>query len=95
MVMSNIRKTAFVFSALLGLAITQPVAVSFAASPNAINNQTAQLVSPTQSELGRQPEVIQTRQAPRGAGVYDQYDRYRDAQGFPLPGEAQLFLPAN
>jgi hypothetical protein len=90
--MSNTRKTAFVFSALLGLAVTQPLAVSFAASPNAINNQTAQLVSPSQSELG--PAVVVPTQRAHGAGVYDQYDRYRDQQGFPLPGEAQLFLPA-
>ncbi|HEX3970035.1 MAG TPA: hypothetical protein VHX19_01865 [Stellaceae bacterium] len=90
--MSNTRKTALVFSALLGLAMTQPLAVSFAASPNAINNQTAQLVSPSQSELGRQGVSAQTQRAP-GAGIYDQYDRYRDQKGFPLPGQAQLFLP--
>lgn len=92
--MSQSRKIAFVFSALLGLAVTQPVAVSFAASPNAINNQTAQLVSPTQSELGRQAVVVQTQRA-NGAGVYDQFDVYRGQNGFPLPGEAQLFEPIN
>jgi hypothetical protein len=93
--MSKNLKIAFVFSALIGLAATVPVASSFAASPNAINNQTAQLVPSSQSELGRQAVVVPTRQAPRGAGVYDQYDRYRDAKGFPLPGDAQLFLPFN
>ena len=60
--MSKTLKTAFVFSALLGLAVTQPLSASFAASPNAINNQTAQLVSPVQNELGRQLVV------PRGRG---------------------------
>ncbi|HWE72799.1 MAG TPA: hypothetical protein VG328_06540 [Stellaceae bacterium] len=93
--MSNIRKTAFVFSALLGLAMIQPLASSFAASPNAINNQTAQLVSSPQAELGRQAVVVPPRQAWNGAGVYDQYDRYRDAKGFPLAGQAQLFFPLN
>ncbi len=93
--MSKTRKTAFIFSALLGFAVTQPLAASFAASPNAINNQTAQLASPTQSELGRQPVMVQTRPAWRGAGVYDQYDAYRDQKGFPLPGESQLFMPIN
>ena len=91
--MSKTRKIAFVFSALLGLAVTQPVAVSFAGSPNAINNQTAQLISPIQSELGRQPAVVETRRA--GAGVYYQFDAYRNKEGFPLPGEAQLFEPIN
>jgi hypothetical protein len=91
--MSNIRKTSFVFSALLGLAVTQPLASSFAASPNAINNQTVQLASSVQSELGRQA-FVQTRQ-PSTGGVYDRYDVYRDAKGFPLPGEAQLFMPLN
>jgi len=91
--MSKSRKIAFVFSALLGVAVTQPVAVSFAGSPNAINNQTAQLISPIQSELGRQP-VVQTSRA-GGAGVYDQFDAYRGQNGFPLPGEAQLFEPIN
>ena len=67
--------------------------MSFAGSPNAINNQTAQLVSPSQSELGRQAVSVPAQPA-RGAGVYDQYDRYRDQKGFPLPGQAQLFLPA-
>jgi hypothetical protein len=90
--MTKSRKTAFVFSALLGLAVTLPLASSFAASPNAINNQTAQLVSPTQAEVGRQ--VVQTRQ-PSTGGVYDRYDVYRDQKGFPLPGEAQLFQPTN
>ena len=93
--MSKSRKTAFVFSALLGLALTQPLASSFAASPNAINNQTAQLVSSPQTELGRQTVVVPRQQAWTGTGVYDQYDRYRDAKGFPLPGQAQLFLPLN
>jgi hypothetical protein len=92
--MSKTRKIAFVFSALLGLAVTQPLATSFAASPNAINNQTAQLVSPSQSELGRQP-AVQARRAWGGAGVYDQYDAYRDQKGFPLPGDSQLFMPIN
>ena len=92
--MSKTRKIAFVFSALLGLAVIQPVAVSYAGSPNAINNQTAQLISPIQSELGRQPVVVETRRA-GGAGVYDQFDVYRGQSGFPLPGEAQLFEPIN
>jgi len=92
--MSKTRKIAFVFSALLGLAVTQPAAVSFAGSPNAINNQTAQLISPIQSELGRQPVVVETRRV-GGAGVYDQFDAYRGQNGFPLPGEAQLFEPIN
>jgi hypothetical protein len=95
MTMSTLRKTAFVFSALLGLATTLPLASSFAASPNAINNQTAQLVSPAQSELGRQPIVAQARQVWTTGGVYDQADRYRDQKGFPLPGEAQLYIPLN
>lgn len=82
-------KTAFLFSALLGLAVTQPVAASFAGSPNAIDNQTAQLVSPVQSELG-QPIA---RSASGGTGVYDHYDSYRGLNGFPLPGTAQLFEP--
>lgn len=90
--MSKTRKIAFVFSALLGLAVTQPVAVSFAGSPNAINNQTAQLISPIQSELGRQSVVVPTRRV-GGASVYDQFDAYRNQKGFPLPGEAQLFEP--
>ncbi len=89
--MSKTSKIAFVFSALLGLAVIQPPAASFAASPNAINNQTAQLVSPVQSELG--PQSVQTWQVPSGAGIYDQFDMYRDQKGFPLPGEAQLFAP--
>jgi hypothetical protein len=89
--MSKTRKIAFVFSALLGLSVTQPVTSSFAASPNAINNQTAQLVSPVQSELGRQPGVVRTQQTPNG--IYDRLDVYRDQKGFPLPGEAQLFAP--
>jgi hypothetical protein len=93
--MSKTLKTVFVFSALLGLAVTQPLAPSFAGSPNAINNQTAQLVSPVQSDLGRQPVAVQDRRAPSGAGVYDQYDGYRNQKGFPLPGEAQLFQPIN
>jgi hypothetical protein len=90
--MSKISKTAFVFSVLLGLAVTQPLAVSFAASPNTINNQTAQLVSSVQSDLGRQP-VAQARPMQSGAGVYDQYDGYRTQNGFPLPGDSQLFEP--
>jgi hypothetical protein len=95
MTMSNIRKTAFVFSALLGLAATMPLASSFAASPNAINNQTAQLIPAAQSELGRQPVVAQARQIWTSGGVYDQADRYRDQKGFPLPGQAQLYIPLN
>jgi hypothetical protein len=91
--MSKTVKTAFVFSALLGLAVTQPLAASFAASPNAINNQTAQLVSPVQSEFGRQV-VVQPQRKGTG-GVYDRYDVYRDQKGFPLAGEAQLFMPIN
>jgi hypothetical protein len=94
MTMSNTRKTAFVFSALLGLAVTLPLASSFAASPNAINNQTAQLVWPAQNELG-QPVVAQTGQVWTSGGVYDQADRYRDQKGFPLPGQAQLYIPLN
>lgn len=89
--MSKILKIAFVFSALVGLAVTQPLVVSFAASPNAINNQTAQLVSPVQSELGR--SAAQSRPAWGGTGVYDRYDSYRGPNGFPLPGTAQLFEP--
>ena len=89
--MSKILKTAIAFSALLGLAAVQPAIVSFAASPNAINNQTAQLVSPVQSELG-QP-APRAQRAPNRAGVYDRYDAYRGANGFPLPGTAQLFEP--
>jgi hypothetical protein len=89
--MSKIGKIAFVFSALVGFTLTQPLVVSFAASPNAINNQTAQLVSPVHSELGR--PVVQGRAAQGGAGVYDRYDLYRGPNGFPLPGEAQLFEP--
>ncbi|HEY1505830.1 MAG TPA: hypothetical protein VGF92_16110 [Stellaceae bacterium] len=88
--MSKSRKTAFVFSALLGLAVTMPLASSFAASPNAINNQTAQLVAPAQTELGSQTLVQPHRST---GGVYDRYDIYRDQKGFPLPGEAQLFQP--
>jgi len=90
--MSKTRKTAFVFSALLGLAVTQPLSASFAATPNAINNQTAQLVSPVQNELGRQLAV---QPQWKGTGVYDRYDVYRDQKGFPLPGESQLFMPIN
>lgn len=88
--MSKSRKTAFVFSALLGLAVTQPLAVSLAASPNAINNQTAQLVSPVQSDLG---PAVRIRPSQSGAGAYDQYDGYRTQNGFPLPGDSQLFEP--
>ena len=84
-------KTAFVFSALLGLALTQPLAASFAGSPNAINNQTAQLISPVQSELGQPTSHV--RPAPSGTRVYDSYDSYRGPNGFPLPGTAQLFEP--
>jgi hypothetical protein len=90
MTMSKSRKTAFVFSVLLGLAVTQPLAVSFAASPNAINNQTAQLVSPVQSDLGPAVRIGPVRS---GAGAYDQYDGYRTQNGFPLPGDSQLFEP--
>lgn len=90
--MSKIGKTAFVFSALVGVAVTQPLAASFAASPNAINNQTAQLVSSVQSELGGQP-MAQVRPTRSGTGVYDSYDSYRGPNGFPLPGTAQLFEP--
>jgi hypothetical protein len=90
--MSKISKTAFVFSALLGLAVTQPLAVSYAASPNAINNQLAQLVSPVQSDLGAGP-AVQVQRPHSGAGVYDQYDAYRTPNGFPLPGDSQLFEP--
>jgi hypothetical protein len=87
--MSKTLKTALFFSALLGLAVTQPLASSFAASPNAITNQTAQAVTPTQV-------VAQPQQVKKGTGgVYDRYDVYRDAKGFPLPGEAQLFQPIN
>jgi hypothetical protein len=86
-------KNAFVFSALLGLAVVQPLAASFAASPNAINNQTAQIVSPAQND--RQAPVVQTRQVFTSGGVYDQADRYRDQKGFPLPGQAQLYIPLN
>ena len=90
--MSKNIKTAIAFSALLGFAAIQPAIVSFAASsPNTINNQTAQLVSPVQSELGR--SVGQGRPAHGGAGVYDSYDSYRSTNGFPLPGNAQLFEP--
>lgn len=89
--MPKIGKTAFVFSALLGLAVTQPL-VSFAGSPNAAAYQNAQLVSPVQSELGR-PTLPQVQPTPRGTGVYDNYDAYRGQNGFPLPGDAQLFLP--
>ena len=90
--MSKIGKTVFVFSILLGLSVTLPLAGSFAASPNAINNQTAQLAAPVQSELGRQP-MAQVRPAWRGAGTYDGYDSYRGSNGFPLPGYSQLFEP--
>jgi hypothetical protein len=88
--MSKISKSAFVFSALLGLAVTQPLAVSYAASPNAINNQLAQLVSPVQSDLG---PSVRVQRPHSGAGVYDQYDAYRTPNGFPLPGDSQLFEP--
>ena len=90
--MSKIGKTAFVFSALLGLAVTQPLAASLAGSPNAINNQTAQLVSPVESEIGSAP-VTQVQPTAHRAGVYDRYDVYRGTNGFPLPGDSQLFEP--
>jgi hypothetical protein len=87
--MSKSRKTAFVFSVLLGLAVTMPLASSFAASPNAITNQTAQAVASAQV-------VAQPQQVTKGTGgVYDRYDVYRDAKGVPLPGQAQLFQPIN
>lgn len=89
--MSKISKIAFVFSALVGFTLSQPLVVSFAASPNAINNQTAQLISPVQNELGR--SAVQGRAAQGEVGVYDRYDSYRGPNGFPLPGQAQLFEP--
>lgn len=90
--MSKIVKSAIAFSALLGFAAIQPAVVSFAASPNTINNQTAELVSPVRSDLGG-AVAGQGSLAYSGTGVYDNYDSYRGSNGFPLPGNAQLFEP--
>ena len=90
--MSRTLKSAMLFSVLLGLTVAQPLTVSLAAAPNAINNQTAQLVSPERNELG---QPVPGHIVPRGVGIYDGFDAYRGPNGFPLPGDSQLFEPVD
>jgi hypothetical protein len=86
---TNFRKIAIVSAALLGFAMSQPVASSWAASPTSAGNQLVQV--PSRESTG----PYDPSGPARGAGIYDNYDQYRNAQGFPLPGYAPLFEPTN
>ncbi len=71
---------AFALASFVAVGIGAPLAPAFAASatsPNLIDNATAGV------DMGRVPTT----------GIYDGYDNYRDAKGFPLPGWDYLFFP--
>jgi hypothetical protein len=88
---TNFRKIAFTTAALLGLAVSLPSAPSWAASPNNAGSQLAEMRSSQQNVAG----PYDPSGPARGTGIYDNYDRYKDARGFPLPGYAPLFEPAD
>jgi hypothetical protein len=71
---------AFALATFVAAGVGAPLAPALAASatsPNMVDNATAGV------GMGRAPVT----------GIYDGYDQYRDAKGFPLPGWAILFFP--
>lgn len=68
---------AFTLMGFLAASIAAPLAPALAASPNVIDNATADV------GMGRAPVT----------GVYDGYDSFRNANGFPQGGWDYLFFP--
>ena len=74
------HRSLYAFALATFVAASAPLAPALAASamsPNMIDNVTADV------GMGRAPVT----------GVYDDYDQYRDAKGFPMPGWDYLFFP--
>ena len=74
------HRSLYTFALATFVAAGAPLAPALAASavsPNMIDNATVDVGT------GRAPVT----------GIYDDYDQYRDAKGFPLPGWDYLFLP--
>ena len=76
----NAKKTALALGAMMMLGLAQYPAAAQALAPNSINNETIDVSRDSDAPLN-------TR---RGAGIYDQYDAYRNPQGFPIPGWGHL-----
>ena len=79
--MKNTKKTALALAAFLMLGLAQHPASAQALAPNRITNQTIDRSVDRDVPLNMRHG---------GAGIYDRYDAYRDAQGFPLPGWGHL-----
>jgi hypothetical protein len=79
--MKRTKKTALALAAVLMLGLAPYPASAQALEPNSITNQTIDTTKDSDVPLNMRPG---------GAGIYDRYDAYRDAQGFPLPGWGHL-----
>jgi hypothetical protein len=87
------KSAALHFAALLGIALIQPFGAAFAAAPNEVNNQEAinQMAQvPAHGEFS-----LPSATYSRGTSVYDRFDQFKTEQGFPRPGDSQLFFPVN
>ena len=85
--LSRATRASLLVLSLLSLPLAQSPSIAKAASPNAINNQTTAVPAPWHGE----PDA--SRSLGGGIGPYDDFDQFRDRNGFPLGGEAQLFFP--
>ena len=92
---SPIRPATFL-AAQLSLAMALPLMAAAADAPNGADSRPANPAPPTQSATSPDdPTGLNdpTRPGMSGAGPYDQYDRFKDKRGFPLPGYSHVIEP--
>lgn len=77
-------------AAQLSLAMALPLMAAAADAPKPSESQPADPLPPTQSATKPSDP---TAPGAAGTGIYDQYDRFKDERGFPLPGYSHVIEP--
>lgn len=87
-----------VFSLLVALGLSAGLATAACAAPPAPKTVAPQQASQQEAMNNTAQRAYDAGVSPGYTvpvtGVYDQGDRYLNAQGFPLPGDTQMFLHA-
>ena len=86
---SPLRPATFL-AAQLSLAMALPLMAAAAEAPNPAESQPTDSSRPTQSATS---PFDPAGPGSGGTGIYDNFDRFKDKRGFPLPGYSHVIEP--
>ena len=89
---SPIKSGTFV-AAQLSLAMMLPLMAAAAEPFNGPESQSGKVSAPTQTLAPTQTASGPYDPSSGATGIYDQEDRFKDSQGFPLPGYSRVIEP--